>query len=159
MTYKAPPQHVGAKDGQRYDRVEIYTVNRYKQSDMSGDEWRYNSAIKFYRKGEVVHVQTFRNVEEAAQCLPALMVGVGMLDCDWDRLNAANKGKCDQEGCSDDATHYHYLKDRYDRAGNKRPARDTGEYRCFCDRHKTRGDCGLDDADVNYDVQENGVVQ
>ena len=23
-------------------------------------------------------------------------------------------------------------------------------FRCFCDRHSTRGDCGLDDADSNY---------
>ena len=32
--------------------------------------------------------------------------------------------------------------------------KDVVEYRAFCDQHKMRGDCGLDDADANYEPME-----
>lgn len=36
------------------------------------------------------------------------------------------------------------------RAGHETEPHDHNVYRHFCEEHKRRGDCGLDDADVNY---------
>lgn len=37
-------------DAQAFDEVRIVTVPRYKQSGLSGDEWRISAAIRLYRK-------------------------------------------------------------------------------------------------------------
>jgi hypothetical protein len=79
-------------------------------------------------------------------------------------LHAQDSGKgyfageddiCDQEGCSDVATVTLRLKQEFCRNGH---ASDPYEHdtrplvRKFCARHSTRGDCGLEDADSNYEI-------
>lgn len=135
-------------DAQGFDEVCIVTVPRYKQSGLSGDEWRISAVVQVYRKGKMVHEQGYRNVETAAKYLPALL---GSLNDDGKAFYAGEGDICDQEGCHDPATVTYKLKFRYCSAGH---ASDTIgiEIRKFCDAHKTRGDCGLDDADRNYEI-------
>ena len=134
-------------DAQAFDEIRIVTVPRYKESEMSGDEWRISASVEFYRKGEVKHVSgPWRDVETAAKFLAYLHANA----CDEGKAYYAGEGDfCDQEGCSAKATATYRLKQRYCREGHASEPR--GDFRRFCDRHKTRGDCGLEDSDSNYD--------
>ena len=140
-------------DAQAFDAVRITTVPRYKTSGLSGNEWRISAKIEFLRKGRVVHEEACRNVESACRLLP------------WYHAKACDNGKgffagegdiCDQEGCAEPATVT--LKKKQDicrSCGNASPHTEytdrVTKIRKFCARHSTRGDCGLDDADRNYE--------
>lgn len=154
--------HAEAPDAQRYDEVRIVTVPRWKESELSGDEWRISARVEMLRKGRVVFSRGFSTVETAAMCLPALFAGWGVDDSgeyDVDAYHDGRKNSCDQEGCREEPKHWLALKSRWDNAGNQRPVRKEGEYRQFCDRHKGRGDCGLDDNDDNYEhIQSFGAA-
>lgn len=135
-------------DAQAFDEIRITTVPRYKESYLSGDEWRIHAEITFYRNGKEIHSLGFRNIETACGRLYAAH---GDAIDDGKAYFAGDGIHCDQEGCSAHATvKYRKIAD-YGRDGNKtEPHRPS--FRCFCERHKTRGDCGLDDADSNYVV-------
>lgn len=145
-------------DAQAFDEVRITTVPRYKTSGLSGDEWRISAKIEFMRKGKVVHEERSRDIQMACY-------HVGYLHskaCDDAKGYFAGEGDaCDQEGCSEPATvTYAKKKDYCERCG--KPSEivaitlngDRKSLRRFCDRHSTRGDCGLDDCDTNYEVVE-----
>lgn len=133
-------------DAQAFDEVRIVTVPRYKTSGLSGDEWRISARVGFYRKGSLCHETSFSSIEYAC----------GYLYAEYN--NAISNGKayfggdgihCDQEGCSKPKTVTYRLLSQFCREGHEtRPLAPT--YRHFCDEHKRRGDCGLDDADRNY---------
>ena len=142
-------------DAQAFDEVRITTVPRYKTSGLSGDKWRISAKIEFFRKGQLAHEEHCRDVETACRLLA------------WFHSNACDNGKgffagegdqCDQEGCSAPATVTYAIKKSHCRScghGDQPPFTSLAgdKYvRRFCDRHKTRGDCGLDDADENYEV-------
>jgi len=134
-------------DAQSFDRIEIETVPRYKTSGMSGDEWRISATTKFYRKGKLIHEEYSSNVMNAAYLVGARH----MIACD----NALGyfggiDDLCDQEGCSSKATWKHKKKFDWCREGHK-SQEPSNAYRLFCDDHERRGDCGLDDADSNYE--------
>ena len=135
-------------DRQRFDEVRIFTNPRYKESELSGDEWRISAVIQFYYKGKLLCERTWRNAETALQF------------GDWSFVELSEGGKynypkvddlCDQEGCAELATVTYALKKRYHNDGTVYLPREP-ECRRFCDRHKERGDCGLDDAAVNYEI-------
>lgn len=133
-------------DAQAFDEVRITTVPRWKESELSGDEWRISAKVELLRKGSVIVEQSFSNVQTACGYLYSVYG------------SAIDNGKadfagiidiCDQEGCAEKATvTYQKLAD-YCRDGHKTVPH-TIKVRCFCDRHKVRGDCGLDDSDKNY---------
>lgn len=138
----------GRPDGQFIDEVRIVTVPRFKESELSGDEWRISARIEFYRKGQLIGQKSSRDVETAARFL------------DWYMVNFREDGKvadakiddlCDQEGCAEQATVTYRLKARYCREGHKTELFGT-EVRRFCERHKSRGDCALEDSDANYEI-------
>lgn len=147
-------------DAQAFDKIVIETTPRYKESELSGDEWRISANVRFYRKGKIEYETGYRNVETALRHLAAA----------YDM--AIDKGKgdfggvdhvCDQEGCSEKATvFYKKKKDWCSSCGCSReiPHIDKNiiDVRKFCKRHSKRGDCGLDDADSNYELLE-GIVQ
>ncbi len=133
-------------DAQAFDRIEITTVPRYKMSELSGDEWRISAAVTFYRKGVEIHQEHCRNVETACRLVA------------WYHANAtdnalgyfAGEGTlCDQEGCAKQATVRADLKMKYCNEGCSHELT-LPTYRLFCDEHKKRGDCGLEDSDRNY---------
>ncbi len=39
-------------DAQAFDEVRIRTVPRWKESGLSGDEWRISATVEFWRKGK-----------------------------------------------------------------------------------------------------------
>lgn len=141
------PWHAMKPDAQAFDRIEIVTVPRYKESGLSGDEWRISANIIFYRKGVEVHRLRTRNIQSA--CHHIGYHHDAAVD-DGKAFFAGERDVCDQEGCSAPATVWYRLKKRYTRDGDAKDARDL-EYRQFCSRHSTRGDCGLEDSDRNYE--------
>jgi len=141
------PNRALKPDAQGFDEIRIITVPRYKESGLSGDEWRISASIQVFRKGNLIHEQGYRNVETAAKYLPALL---GELNDEGKAYYAGEGNLCDQEGCCTPATVTYRLKARYCRDGHKSDPLGI-DIRKFCDRHKTRGDCGLDDADDNYE--------
>lgn len=133
-------------DYQAIDEVRITTVPRWKESYLSGDEWRVSGFIQYLRKGRVVHEHGCRNVE------------TGLRYGDWwltEFLEQGNysagrtEGDCDQEGCAEPAAVTYRLKKLYSRDGVASDPH-APKIQRFCDRHKMRGDCGLEDADNNY---------
>lgn len=151
-------RRAGMPDSQFVDEIRIVTVPRWKESELSGDEWRISARIDFYRKGIVVGSKGARDVETAARFV------------DWFLVSGLESGKidvpntlgdcCDQEGCCKPWTTRLRIKERFDRDGKVKATpkwmEGVTEYRAFCDEHKVRGDCGLDDADRNYEPMEGG---
>ena len=136
-------------DAQAFDAVYITTEPRYKTSGLSGDEWRISAKVQFCRKGKVVHEDHCRDIQTAC----GLMY--------YYHSNATDNGKgyfagegdvCDQEGCQEQAKHKFYKKMDVCREGHKTEPL-WPSFRMFCDKHKTRGDCGIDDSDSNYEVK------
>lgn len=143
-------------DAQGFDEVRIVTVPRYKTSGMSGDEWRISAKTQFFRKGEMVHETGYRNVEMA--CVFASTDYYKAQD-DGKAFFGGIGDKCDQEGCAEVATNTLKLKKEFCHQGHESNPYQYDQrplVRKFCDRHSRRGDCGLDDADVNYEVLSGG---
>lgn len=134
-------------DAQAFDEIRIVTVPRYKESELSGDEWRIHAEAQFYRKGRLIFSEGCRDTQTAAGLLYSWYVQA----CGDGKGYFAGDGlTCDQEGCHEPATvRYRRLFD-YCRDGHKSNPRESSLYRHFCERHRTRGDCAFDDADTNY---------
>lgn len=134
-------------DAQAFDEIRIFTVPRYKTSGLSGDEWRIHAEVQFFRKGKLIFSEGCRNVQTAC----GLMYSWYVRACDDGKAYFAGDGiTCDQEGCHESATiRYRRLND-YCQDGHKSKVSEISLYRHFCEKHKTRGDCALDDADLNY---------
>ncbi len=135
-------------DAQAFDEIRITTVPRFKESGLSGDEWRISALTQFMRNGVVVHETGARNIETAVRLL------------DYHFLEACDNGKgffagegdiCDQEGCANPATvSLEQTKEGCGRCGTVKAPEYSRPFRKFCDHHKHRGDSSLDDMDANY---------
>jgi hypothetical protein len=110
--------------------------------------------VDFYRKGHKLYEAT-----HDGQALP-LFDALGHLP--WAFIIASEAGTfkreleelyCFQPGCPEKAVSTYRLNFEYCRHGHKtEPSRPM--LRRFCRRHLQRGDCGLEDADRNYEVLE-----
>lgn len=136
-------------DHQRYDAVQIYTVPRWKESELSGDEYRISANADLYYKGNLVKRLEFRDVETAVRYLDGAEVYWHENGEDFEHVD--DSYLCDQESCTEIAdVKYKRLQAFTDR-GDPETLYDFNLYRVFCNKHKTRGDCGRDDADHNYE--------
>lgn len=135
-------------DAQAFDEIRIKTIPRYKDSYMSGSEWRIHAETEFYRKGKLVKSVGCSNIQNACY-----LVGAKHMEaCDnAEGFFAGERDICDQEGCCEVATLKHTKKFDYCRDGH-RSENPANAYRLFCEKHKTRGGSGFDDADNNYIV-------
>lgn len=137
-------------DAQAFDEITIKTVPRYKTSELTGDQWRISATVEFLRNGVVVHSFRAGDVKTAA-----IMVGTEyLLAVDKAKGHFAGEGDfCDQEGCKLKATHcYRRIKKHCTTCAKEECPGLGPDYRFFCDRHSTRGDSGIDDADKNYEL-------
>lgn len=145
------PRRALKPDAQAFDEVRIITVPRYKQSEMSGDEWRISASIQFYRKGKLILESGCSSIESAVY-----LVGARFMEaCDNAKGYFAGEGDfCDQEGCSEKSTVTYRVKKEYSRNRPHEWNRDIDDevvIRKFCDKHKRRGDSSFDDCDKNYE--------
>lgn len=145
-------------DAQPFDEIRIRIVPRFKESELSGSEWRISTAMEFYRKGEL---------KFTSSCGGKIEYGAGMV---YARLmEAQDRGDgyyasdgihCDQEGCSEKAKYLMRLKKRFCVGGgncgqekkNYGTSDRTSDHRVFCQEHKNRGDQDLEDNDDNYEL-------
>jgi hypothetical protein len=139
-------------DGQRYDKVDIYTVPRWKESELSGDEYRISAAADLYYKGNKIKTMSFRDVDTAIRYLDGALVYWEENGESYDRVD--DSYLCDQESCTNIADVKCKRLNGYTSHGNPEILYDWNLYRVFCNQHKTRGDCALDDSDHNYEVVE-----
>lgn len=147
------PTHVDHPDDERYDSITIEIVERWKESELSGDEWRFGYLVSAWRKGEVIVSHYWTTLDYALKALQHT-INIWPTDGDNFNLDAWNRTKtlCDQPGCASTATIFYKRLKPYTKGGEELVDHKwRNEYRQFCDRHKTRGDCGLDDADHNYE--------
>ncbi len=158
------PYRAHPPDSQFYDEVRIVTVPRYKTSHYSGDEWRISAKVEFMYKGRVVLEGFDSTVDGAIQRLPTILRDAERQAMDDGKcLKERDLSMCDQEGCAQQATvTYRMKQEGCNQCGHKRPAEWMGSMpmiRRFCAQHSTRGDCGLEDADRNYELAEGDVAQ
>lgn len=144
--------HKDHPDDERYDKITIDVEPRWKESELSGDEWRFSYVIKAWRKGYVIVERSFSRLEWALQ---ALQYTIYIWVEDGEGFNTENwnytKSLCDQLGCDNKGTIFYQRLKPYTRQGHELvPNSWDKHYRQFCERHRIRGDCDLDDADANY---------
>lgn len=135
------------RDDEWFDEIRIITLPRYKTSELSGDEWRISGQIQFYRKGKLLYQKGYLNLETAIMFLGSEWTKAREQSVD-DPMNEL----CFQPGCSEPFIAEYRLKAEYDKSGNKSVSKFTEWRRRFCSRHLRRGDCGLEDADANYEI-------
>lgn len=136
-------------EAERFDQVILRTEERWKESELSGDEWRFSYIADFYSHG--VHVGSIngRSIEDL---LVRAAAGYNSLKDDTSGGYYGDlENICCQPGCKSKWVHLLHPIRRYSRTGQelvRSYAND--EVRGFCEKHKHRGDCGLDDNDDNY---------
>ena len=139
-------------EAQGFDEIRLVTVPRYKTSGLSGDEWRISVVIQFFRKGRLICEDWCGHKMEDAVAFVAWKYA----DANG-AFYAGEEDFCDQEGCAKKATVVYRLKKQFCNSGHEHLA--IFDYiRMFCDEHKTRGDCGLEDADRNYELLQDTVT-
>lgn len=147
------PEIVRHDDDDYIDEIRIALVERYKTSELSGDEWRFTAAIRFFRKGVKVWSRGFSNMAIAAASL-GWFYNVAREDPEFKPI--LDEHLCAQPGCNRGWAYEYRLKVGYTKRGEKLDQERWGQFRDrhirFCAQHKTRGDCGLSDADVNYEL-------
>lgn len=138
-TYYTVPHH----EDIGFDAVVVQMIPRWKESELSGDEYRWTHYAKALRKGRVIAaaggVDLFACV---VNLLPQLQTARG-----WGYLSV---DECAQPGCADPPDVLLRLKRQWSKDGTKSSEFDN-KVRAFCRQHLRRGDCGMDDNDDNYE--------
>lgn len=145
VVYKAHP------DDEGIDRIECVVVPRYKQSELSGDEWRVHVAVRFYRKGTLVGEREAHTMQDATILLPSWWLSRPEIsDIPLWKLGAET---CHQYGCDKEAAVVVRLEDEFSARGEGPLPKSEWPHetrRAFCLKHQRRGDCGREDSDDNY---------
>lgn len=136
-------------DAQAFDKIVLRVEERFKDSELSGSEWRIGVTADFYRKEELI---------SSVDCGPDMNHACGLLFqrfCQQiDNGNGFFGGsidKCNQEGCSQPSKYLYRIKEAYDDRGKRDESYD-GSHRAFCEKHSTRGDQSRGDNDSNYEL-------
>jgi len=150
MSELGKPWHKRHSEWETFDKITLEVTPRWKTSGLSGDEWRFSVAVHFWFKGQVVHTTSFHRMETAIMMLGAEWIKAG--EPIPDTILDLEKDRCDNPGCAEYAVYRYTLKEEFSRSGEKLDATESysKKYRQFCGKHQARGDCGREDADVNY---------
>lgn len=108
-------------------------------------------AVTFQWKGHPIYSASYdvRAVDLLVACghVPWALLLAGDQGCDPEPL----KRLCCQPGCAEPLVSIYKIRKCYCQSGH--PSEPLGlDVRGFCAKHLRRGDCGLDDADANYEV-------
>ncbi len=155
-------------DDEPFDEITIKIAPRFKTSGLSGDEWRHSARVRFWRKGMLAAEDEYTSMKVAADMLPGLMHTIPEMHNRLDRdrseptydhpmFSGQPATLCFQPGCKNASTVLYRIKRRYSPRGHllaERYQNPRPEHRAFCDDHKDRGNCGLDDAMDNYETVE-----
>lgn len=143
-------------DDEYVDEIRIHVQERWKESEVSGDEWRFSGVVRFFRKGRQLWCRATSNMAVAVAAVPWWWHTANETD-EWKRLpDAVDESLCCQPGCWETWYVEYQQKKLFHHRGDAvhpdaylytRPQR-----RRYCYAHKGRGDCGLDDSDSNYEL-------
>lgn len=150
--------HKRLRDFEPIDDVRMFVDPRWKDSWLSGDEWRQAFIAELRFKGELIDTVRSRKLEDISLKVLSISMQHTPDGCLCGTSEAADKmlkrerETCDQPGCAEEPSHFMVLIDEYSGCGEKLAPRDYewNRFRQFCHKHKERGDCGLEDADRNY---------
>lgn len=143
--------HKRHRDFEVFDRITMEIVPRYKESGLSGDEWRQHVEVKFWFKGHEIASNGCRDMSAAA-----MLLGSWLIDSSSpiaDKVLKLEDDLCDQPSCTEPPTHRYILKELFSQRGEKLDVADVHGaryFRKFCQKHGTRGNCGREDSDDNY---------
>lgn len=148
------------------DEVRITTVPRFKESDLSGDEWRTSARVEFLRKGVVVAHESYHDIHAALAYIARHAVGTAPAswkDSEYGehgltpaehaaQVRHLDEALCAQPGCPEEwVNEYSQTRGTEVRGASVvEPSRYHDVHRRFCARHSHRGDSNLDDMDDNY---------
>ena len=139
-----------ARDDEGVDRIELSVIDRFKTSELSGDEWRYSVKISFFRKGVLVYERTYGRMEWAVAALPyELMVLPEHCEIPLWKVDSLI---CTQYGSNQPATVVYKTKEQYTERGEGPLPNETPTYRAYCTRHAERGNSDREDCMQNYEV-------
>ncbi len=146
------PSRTHPKHGQMFDEVRIKTVPRFKESEYSGSEWRISAVMELLYKGKIVVSDSASTVDRAIERLAGTAQRYAD-DNPWRDTSQWRESKCDQEGCTADATTLYKLKKRFcDKGCGHELEQFWPSSRAYCTDHAVRGDQALEDADDNYEL-------
>lgn len=140
--------YIDHNKAERFDRIEIETVERWKDSELTGDEWRFSYVVSFYSHGRKLATLNGFSIED---CLFKALSQFNTVHTDGALRQFVKETFCCQPGCTEPWVVLRHPVQRFTSQGEKL-VRDygEGEVRAFCKKHMHRGDCGLDDNDDNY---------
>lgn len=130
------------------DEIKVRVVPRFKESELSGCEWRRHAQVTLLHKGEVVLEIGYGDVDTAAVGIPWLLRT--LYEHEFTHPDPNNE-KCFQPGCAEKGTVKLYLKHEYAQ-GHELPDKGFKLYRRFCLEHSERGDSDFEDCDANYEI-------
>lgn len=146
-------QHVNHPEDERFDEINIKVQERWKESELSGDEWRFSYWAQVKRKGETIITIEASRLSWLLNGLQWRMLIAGEEDNFNQNAWEKTKDLCDQPGCARPATIFYKRLKPYTNQGDELVDHEyRREYRQFCERHEDRGDCDLDDANHNYET-------
>lgn len=132
------------EDDRGFDTLVGEMVPRWKESELSGDEWRWSIHATAYRKGDPIAREGGSSLTDALiRLLPRLvqLESSGYLSLD----------ECAQPGCAEKPTVLYRLRREFSRNGHYvGETVPSARVRPFCAGHTHRGDCGREDNDDNY---------
>ena len=146
------PTYDQHEDDEWFDNVTVDCEERWKESELSGDEWRFSYVVRFSRKGQVLIQRGYSRLDWALAAIPSLVTSYAPVDNDRDK-EFVDDGFCMQPGCKNKGNiEYRKKEDWCNRCGERHEIKYHEKRRRFCNYHKHRGDCGLDDSDANYEA-------
>lgn len=148
------------EDDDWFDEISIKCIERYKTSGLSGDEWRFSYGAEFKRKGIVLHSHGWHGLDDAIMGLGGARhkASDSPMGKTWEDTTKTDIDEwCFQPGCTNKWTTLYRMKKRfvqgYEIPEDRRMQDSLGiDVIGFCEDHLTRGDCGLNDSDMNYEV-------
>lgn len=140
-------------DDEWIDEITFTTIPRYKESYLSGEEWRTGIRIDMKRKGKVLFTKRTNRMQSAVAYIPWGVAIAGedptdpevVEEMSWEE----NSSYCAQPGCVCKATEFFAIKVLYNREGD-RCSYQTKSWRGFCTDHVQRGNQDMEDNDDNY---------
>lgn len=155
-----PERHPWVKrhgDDEWVDEIRFRTVPRFKESELSGSEWRVSVTVEYLRKGVVVCRESYSRMTWAIAHVAVHAGGLHPGDFDHERLIDAgairrlDQDYCMQPGCSEPWTvELEQTHQGCGQCGTVKENVHQNVVRRFCDQHRRRGDSDLDDNDDRY---------
>lgn len=143
-----------------FDEIKYSTSYRFKQSPVSGNEWRISHKFEFLLNGSIMNKSPFWNEDDKfVEEIDDVLKNNNDLFNVYDDKNLFGKEDlCDQEGCNEKATVIYNMKMIYDINATYKTYvylkidEENIWIRKFCKDHSNRGDQGWEDCDENYEL-------